>query len=337
MPDADGGATAPAQAQPDMMEAGAPLATPPNCEGPACGEEAGSMFVPTLLDGGGLEAGTGLAPDAALDEVRRTWVGRYAARSALFAFDDPLKSSATLLSIITIEPDESGGLIMEEEMCFYEGSWNFFYTGQLQYTYTDTRGSTKLNYDKENFNSELLKLQIGYGPTPSECRPGSTLSAGPTRPWLTSTCDCPGTEDTPTSVRDCRVTDQDNDGDPGATFGASIDTQVISYHTTQEERVALRNGFRRNDRLYADRFFEETTRVLDCTVDGRTTAASSCPSGVPKPCPSNHNKVELVGAPNITCAQVIAMESALFLSPLPNYPQSCPSEVSGSAALGLEF
>lgn len=331
----------PAQTLPqEPMESGTPPPTVPNCEGNACGDDASSStFGPTQLDGGANEAGAELMPDAALDETRMKWVGRYAARSALFAFDDPLKSSARLLSIVTIQPDESGGLSMEEEMCYYEGGWSYLFNGQLVYTFTNTRGTVKLNYREDGFDGEQLTLHIGYGASPADCRPGATSPRGEARPWLTSsTCDCPRNEDPPTSLRDCRVIDQESDRNAGATFAASIDTQTISYHVTQEERVALRAAYRLEGRIYADRFFEETTRVLECVIDGKTATGTGCPGGVAKPCPSKYNKVEMVRIdPPIKCEQVITMEQGLFIKTLPNYPQSCPSEVAGTAAAGLKL
>jgi hypothetical protein len=306
----------------------------PDCEGLACGEDAGRGV--TTGDAAIPDAGPGPEPDAGLDEVRMKWAGRYAARSTLFSYDDPLKNTGKLLSIIAIVPNSTGGLTLEEEMCFYEGGWSFLFTGQLQYVFQGTHGSAALSYGADHFESELLTVHVGYGPTPSACRTGATMQRTDEQVWLTSTCDCPRSEDTPTSLRDCRVTDQESDSKPGATFQASVDTEVIVYHVVQEERVLLRDGYRLGDHLYADRFFEDTTRILDCTINGAVTSAANCPSGAPKNCPANHNKVELTTIPSsYKCSQVTAQEQGLFLSAPPPFPQACPSEVSGSAALTL--
>ncbi|HTU63094.1 MAG TPA: hypothetical protein VMF89_31760, partial [Polyangiales bacterium] len=184
---------------------------------------------------------------------------------------------------------------------------------------------------EDKFDSELMKLQIGYGPTPQECRSGGTLTKRDDQVWLSATCDCPRNEDTPTSVRDCRLTDQESDRAPGATFPATIDTQAIRYHAAQEERLQFLRGFRLDGRLYADRLFEDTTRVLDCTVNDVQTSSARCPQGVPKPCPSKYNKVELFKPTgNYDCERVIAEEHALFRSPQSAFPDACPAELSGA-------
>jgi hypothetical protein len=308
---------------------------PPLCEASSCYDDAGGSPPSELLPDSGTDAGrepdAGSEPDAGLDPVRAKWAGRYAARSALFTFDDPLMSTAKLLSVVSIVPTDTGGLRLEEEMCLYEGGWSFLFTGVLRYTFSNTRGSVPLTYSEEDFNSELMTLQIGYGPAPSNCRPGMTADASDEQVWLTSTCDCPRNDEPPTSKRDCRVTDQEGDKEAGATFRASINASEIVYRTTQEERVRLTKGYRREDRLFADRLFEDTTRILDCTIDNKLTAAASCPNGVPKNCPSKFNQVEMVGIKKSEgCAQVIAQEAALFDAPLPSYPLACPAEVSGT-------
>lgn len=303
------------------------------CDGIACGEEAG-VAAGDGDDASTPDAGPSPEPDAGLDPVRANWVGHYAARSALFSFDDPLKNSARLLSLVTIKPTETGGLTIEEEMCLWEGGWNFFASGQLRYTYARTKGESPLRYKADSFESDLIKVRIGYGDTPSECRSGATLPRS--EPWLTNgTCDCPRSEDTPTSVRDCRVIDQEDDKKPGATFVGTLDSTVLPYRVAQEERAQFLNGYRRLDRLYADRVFDDTTHILECTINGKVAAPTDCPSSVAKTCPSKYNKAELSPVPaGFTCAQVIAQEqSSLFMLPLPSYPQSCPAEVSnGSSA-----
>jgi hypothetical protein len=316
----------------------ATLMGPMGCVDPSCSEGG----APVVDDDAGFDAGTNAGgaldlPDAGLDELRAKWVNRYAARSALFSYGDLLKSSAKLLSIVTIAPDDQDGLIVTEEMCYYEGGWNFVVSGQLQYTYVESRGSAKLNYSADHFDSEMIKVHIGYGPAPSECRAGATVPKGGEQTWITGgTCDCPRSLDPPTSPRDCRLTDPEKDMKAGASFRATVDTSVIMYRATQEERVLFRNGFRANGRLYADREFDDTTSVLDCTVDNTPTKAADCPGGNAKNCPSKYNKVELVPIKDTyDCKRVIVEELGLFASPLPPYPEGCPADVASGTARSL--
>ncbi len=314
----------------ELLDTGAAPPVGDDCEGGPCRSSDGAA--PSLPnDGGASDDGpTADAGDAALGPVRAKWAGHYATRSALFTFDDPFKGSARLLTLVDIVPTPEGGLRLEEEICDFEGDWTFFVTGVLKYQFVNARGSVPLTYDLDGFAGEQMNLQIGYGPTPAGCTPGATMAKGEAQTWLTTpTCDCPRSNDPPTSARDCRVTDPEADKEPGATFTAAVDASPIVFRIVQEERVRLSEGYRRGDRLYADRWFEDTTRILSCTLNGVQTPAANCPLGAAKSCPSRHNKVELVSLKEpLTCAKVIAMEQALFLSPLPNYPETCPSEVA---------
>jgi hypothetical protein len=47
-------------------------------------------------------------------------------------------------------------------------------------------------------------------------------------------------------------------------------------------------------------------------------------SQTPAPCPPSRNKLELVSAPDIGCAELIAQAATWFPSALPDYPVSCP-------------
>jgi hypothetical protein len=320
-----------------LIDSGPEPFAPSVCDDLECRDEAGTP-TPDGGDARPVDGGGALVPDAGLDPVRAKWVNRYAARSALFSYGDLLKSSAKLLSIVTIAPDDQGGLMITEEMCYYEGGWNFVVSGQLQYTYVESRGSAKLNYTADHFDSELIKVQLGYGPAPSDCRVGATVTKSEEQTWITgsTTCDCPRSSDPPTSARDCRVTDQENDTKAGATFRATVSTSTILYHGTQEERVLFRNGFEANGRLYADREFDDTTRVLDCIVDNAQTRAADCPSSDGANCPSKYNKVELFPIKDTyDCKRVIVEELGLFTSPLPPYPEACPADVTGGAARTL--
>lgn len=313
----------------DLPDTGALAPAGEECEGGPCRSVDGSA--PWTHDGGAGDAGPGAdAGDAALDPVRAKWAGHYATRSALFTFDDPFKGSARLLSLVDIVPTPDGGLRLEEQLCDFEGDWTFFVTGVLKYQFVEAHGSAALTYDVNGFDAEQMTLQIGYGPAPAGCTPGATMMKGEGQVWLTtSTCDCPRSEDPPTSARDCRVIDPEADREPGATFSAAVDASPIVFRVVQEERVRLLKGYRLGDRLYADRWFEDTTHILSCILNGVPTLAANCPLGAAKSCPSRHNKVEFVSLKEpLTCAQVIAMELALFLSPLPNYPETCPSEVA---------
>jgi hypothetical protein len=335
--------TEPAYLDPDASEAGkeevvvpgdasAPEASmPPDaartplCESPACGptHEAG------MPEDASADADAAPSEGSGLDAVRQRWAGRYATRSYLFAYSAPLETASRLLTLAEIKPTVDGGLVLEEELCLFEGEWSFFFTGHLRVEFKGAHVSSPMTFDDQRFSSMQAKASIGYGPAPSGCTAGVTsVEIQPDQVWLGSmfTCDCPRNADVPTSIRDCRLTNEDGDDAPGFTFNLTLAGSSVEFHVAQEERLRLINGYRVGERLYADREFLDTTKVIDCTIDNVDKPAADCPlGGASKTCPTNTHKTELVRIePNLGCREIMEREAGLFLSPAPAaFPSSC--------------
>jgi hypothetical protein len=297
------------------------------CEGTACAtspSEAGAAE--NVPEDAAADAEPRLAPEAGLDPIRGTWVGRYATRSYLFAWDAPLETHARFLTLAEIKPTADGGLVLEEELCLFDGEWSFFVTAQLRVLYADSRLSAPLQFDAEGFSAMPARALVGYSAQASQCSEGaSTAQAEPYQVWLPNqVCDCPRTDALPTSVRDCRLTDADHDQKPGFTFSATGAGTTVTYHVAQEERLRLLNGYRVDQRLYADREFSHVTTIVGCVIDGTTKRPDECALGRSATCPAEHNKVELVPiAPGLGCRQIIERETGLFQVPMPSFPSRC--------------
>jgi hypothetical protein len=295
------------------------------CQGSNCAADTAMPAQP--------DAEVGSMPDAetVLDPVRANWVGRYASRSYMYSWDGLVEGSARFLTVAEIKPTADGKLVLEEEICMWAGGWRFFVSSQANIVFSPTRTSSELSFSADKFESNMVaKALIGYGPAPSSCTAGvTTTQAQPEQVWLTNnTCDCPRTADVPSSARDCRLTDTDPDGKPGYTFRANVGVYQYQFHVAQEQRLRLLNGYRVEDRLYADREFLETTQVVGCVIDGVTSRISDCQLGGALYCPSKHNKTELVKIKeNVGCAEVIQREVGIFIKTEPPFPKSCPGEV----------
>jgi hypothetical protein len=272
-------------------------------------------------------------PDAQLDPVRATWAGRYAARSWVFAhstwMSNPINTYARYLTLVQIKPSADGGLVLEEEICFFDAAFTLIYTAHFDVTYpAGTRLSAPLVFGADHFSSISAAAQIGYGPPPADCAgAASSRSSTPVRPWLTdNVCECPDDLTAqPTSAKDCRVYDSDGDGFPGNTFRTSLDdgTKGVA-RVTQEQRLRLLNGYRSGDRLYAQRQFSDATSVLSCTVNERPARIEDCALGSEGACPAAYNPVELYRIEDkYGCSDIIQREQGWFLSARPEFPVGC--------------
>lgn len=326
--------------EPDARLPGAPdgssssEATVPTCEGPAC---TASCETPPCTDepeaGAPEDAGpdVGPSPEAGLDPIRSSWVGRFATRSFLYSWDGLVEGSARFLTLAQIKPGPDGTLLLEEELCLWEGGWALFVTSQARIIFPGTTASSTLRFDAESFESMEAIAPIGYGASPSGCEAGAaTIQAQPEQVWLTNnTCDCPRSTAVPSSARDCRVTDTDPDRKPGYTFNATLASSRFEFHVTQEERLRFLNGYRVGDRLFAERLFADTTHVIGCVIDGVAKRPTDCPLGGAAYCPSSHNKAEFAPIlPNVGCREIIQREEGLFMKQRPPFPAACPSQVS---------
>jgi hypothetical protein len=315
--DGDVGDDAATALVPGMNEAGL-------CEGTSCVEAGASD---PQLDAGPISP----APDSGLDPVRSIWAGRYATRSFLYSWDGLVESTARLLTLAEIKPLPNGGLVLEEEQCLWEGGWTFIIVSQLRLVFPGTKASAELTFDEKKFESKQAKTMVGYGPAPSSCTSGVTsVPAAPEQVWNTnSSCDCPRTAEVPSSARDCRITDADKDQKPAFTFKVTIGSSRFDYHVTQEERLRLLNGYKHGEKLYADREWLDSTRVVGCVVDGVPKRIADCPLGGGFNCPARHNKTELVKLddPNIGCEEIIQREVGLFSPSSPVFPAACAGDL----------
>jgi hypothetical protein len=134
-------------------------------------------------------------------------VGRYATRSFVFSFDNPVRVSARYLTLAEITPSADGGLTLTEEPCRFESGFSLITTAHLLEDFpAGVRASVPLSYDAEHFSSSLASVYVGYDPAPEECPPGQSQTVIEARPWLgNGACDCPTSSAPPTSARDYLV------------------------------------------------------------------------------------------------------------------------------------
>jgi hypothetical protein len=271
-------------------------------------------------------------PDGGLDAVRAGWVGRYAARSWVFSFDNAdiisVQTLGSYLTLVDITPSPDGGLTLREEVCRFDSGFQAAGIGvhvRIDYP-PGVSLTTPLSYDAQRFSTQTASAYAGYGAAPAGCTPGATaMAGGPVRPWLTNNmCDCPTTNAPPISARDCRVIDSDSDGQPGNTFTITTGGSVGVYNVAQEQPLALVNGYREGERLYAQRQYGDKTKVLSCTIDGKAAALSSCALGTVGACLPTYNPVEMLRIqPQQGCADIRQRELAWFERAQPAFPTGC--------------
>lgn len=294
-------------------------------------------------DAGTPEAGTALLIDAGpgstvmLDTVRSKWAGRYATRSYVFAYDRSLstKTYASYLTVVEIKPTAEGGLVMEEQLCRFKSMFNNAGLAVHEVKYpASTRYSAPLMYTSDRFSSPTGSAKVGYGAAPADCAGKTTSNSSmPVRTWLTgNTCTCPTDLSVlPADVKDCRVYDQDGDGDPGTTYQASWEVAVLVnqrtvFRVAQEVKLRFLNGQRMGERLVAQREFADFTKIFSCITEGKQEHPENgdCPLGIINPCPAELNPAEFAPIkPDQDCDAVIQNETTLFTMPEPDFPAAC--------------
>lgn len=325
--DDDAGASAADRGDAATSPVDTPDAAPAACK-TACSDAALDAGTPPSDAGPSVSGGDAalVQADGGLDPIRANWAGRYATRSFVFSYDSMIKTYASYLTLAQIKPTPDGGLVLEEEICRFESTFNAVYTAHLLVDYpVGTKLSAPLMFDANGFESGFASTQIGYGSAPADCVPGMTSSASsPVRPWLSNNvCDCPrDTSMPPTSLRDCRVNDSDGDMQPGNTFRITFNGVGV-FRVVQEQQLRLLKGFRAGDRLFAQRKSADVTRVLACTIEGQVKRIEDCPLGTVGPCSPMFHKVELVPIPeNVGCAEIRDREQ-LFQATQPDFPAGC--------------
>jgi len=256
------------------------------------------------------------------DPVRDSWIGRYAVRSAMYSVDGILHGSAELLSLVEIKAGATG-LVLEEQLCKFEGGWNTLgIEGYLRFEFPPSKSSATMSYTDKDFASATNTFAFGYGELPEACVGASTLAVPPA-PWRTSDCICAQEIGPPSDLRDCRITDPEPDTHPGITLNGLVNGSVWSYYGVQQQRIRYLNGYRRGQNLYASQEGRDTTHIFDCA--GPPTG---CIIGAAVPCPPKYNESQFVPIlGDYDCKRVVLEEAGLFPTPIPAFPAACPNDL----------
>lgn len=265
---------------------------------------------------------TGGSTDDTVDPLWRPWIGRYAARIFLYAYDGLLRPVSEELSLVVIEP-QGDKLVLKQQLCLYEGNWQFLLEGNVRYRYPESvRLEAELKPTRRSFETLLTRFQLGFDPEPPPgCSAGSMAPSD--QPWHQGACSCPRQPSAPpVDASDCRVLDPDDDGKPGVTFDAAISGTRLAYYAAQDVEVRYTNGYRIDDRLYANVESTITNSVFGCT---RPDASNGCTIGDAKSCPAEFNKIIFVplADDDYDCDRIVSERAGLFPEPMPPFPSAC--------------
>lgn len=165
-----------------------------------------------------------------------------------------------------------------------------------------------------------------------ECagRAGQLITKRPEQRWLRSQCRCPSMISQAPRIDDCRVTDDDRDGQPGLAYRARSPLGTLEWTThfaTTIRTYALRGRVLSNGTLTAEVRSDEASWPLICEP------SAICNANVvesTRPCTSKSNSQQLVrlsesgsGEGAWTCDRLLANTSRVFSSPNPQTPSSC--------------
>jgi hypothetical protein len=268
---------------------------------------------------------SGTAPAEGPDDDPRwaPWIGHYAARSIMYATDGLLRPTSEELSLVVIE-QRGDRLVLSQQLCLFEGGWSFVgLEGNLRYRYLDDVSFVaELVPSGRNFETQPARFRVGFDREPPRACAGAS-SAASDQPWLSGDCTCPGAVDkVPAKASDCRVTDPDQDGQPGVTLSAALGGTRLAYYAAQEVVVRYSNGYRIDDRLYANIEGLTSTTVFGCNMP---ELAANCEVGTATPCPSEFNKTVFVPLADgdYDCERVVRERAGLFPTPIPPFPGAC--------------
>lgn len=310
--------------------------------------EAGAVG-PEAIEGGmdtgqaavsGTEGGVGPVEDAGPADgatpedaahPRAEWLGRYAMRAYAYNADEVFLPVGMLAMLVEIRA-RGADLELVEWPCVVEvqGSWNGLVPSSFRYEAPDgvAPSTSTLVLDGDTFSTAFTDYALGYDLLPpAECVPGATIPRREVQSgWLPSTCDCPlDVSVPPTDERDCRVTDPERDGDPGATVKLLVSTDVWTYFVVQHRRARYVDGYRaRNGWLHANVDARDVTRALGCLPP----ALSSCPIAPAEPCPAHYNKAEFTKLEEpYDCKRVVRELDSLFMRDIPAFPLACLADL----------
>ena len=220
--------------------------------------------------------------------------------------------------------------MFEQKSCLYEGQVAFVLEGFLHYEFpADLPPLTaELRLERTKFSTEWMTYTLGYDEDapPPECDSQDSAPARADQSWLSESCICvtdAPPDAPPARDDDCRVTDPDGDGEPGATLELVVSgAQIWTYEVLQRVRLRYVNGYRApNGNVYADLETGATTQVLECN---EVDLMSGCLLRDPAPCAPKYNQTELVPVDDdYDCARVVAEKNGLFPRPIPPFPAGC--------------
>ncbi len=172
----------------------------------------------------------------------------------------------------------------------------------------------------DGFVRELPERCVGHE--------GTAVAKDPAQTWIAaSTCSCPSSIDVaPNKPEDCRIIDQDQDGNPGSSIDVTPKALLgpARLFAATINRSLFMNGAVGGDgRHSAQILVDQFGWQLGCTPAGCADISQT-----PAPCAPSRNKLELVhqDAVDFGCSQVIANAASLFPNGIPELGSvtSCP-------------
>lgn len=301
--------------------------------------DAGEELIP-LKDAG---VPTETAPDGGQVELASSipsWatplLGRYAARTYSFAQDDFAALTRvrefTLIDIVELEKGSASAHVeLQLHLCdsFAEGTAGNIVVNRPDLTsvrnhrvlFGDQSWATQAAATTDGFTRQL----------PQRCqgKAGTMVDKDPAQSWIAgSKCRCPASFDAVPTKDDCRVIDQDQDGNVGSTlhfhplvFGlGDSDLFVGTINQTTFVNGTVGSAGRHGAQLSVDQFGYQ----FDCSPAGCADISKT-----PAACPPALNKAEFVrlgdaGDASFDCADVLERAPELFPTALPGYPDKCP-------------
>ncbi|MFT3928473.1 MAG: hypothetical protein QM778_38445 [Myxococcales bacterium] len=266
------------------------------CDAGSCAD-AGADHDPTPAPDAGDDAGRDAGHTS--QQTDTTWgagmVGKYAMRIRFYSKGsiDGSHYDHEILMLADITQDPSGRVSMDAQRCQDLGhAYSKIVPGGVQtFEWPHAANLPKERFELAFSNETFYTLPgspraLGYeADKPAGCATGDTQPAGQGRPWLADgTCACRA-ESLPTTIDDCRVTDADQDGEPGLTVKQSGLYNGENYVRIQDSCQIVAGSIAKNGQHRAQYVEDYDFRELECS-------GGSCASGTVIGCLSKFNPVE---------------------------------------------
>jgi hypothetical protein len=261
------------------------------------GSDANKLDAGDNLPGPHSDASVMAAVDA-LPSWAKPLLGRYAKRSIIYAYDDPIQTVTVEATLIDIAANAAGEIKLSSKLCKYAVHWS---TGAASLVLDKPEALPPVELrialgEAPHFSSDTAMQAMGFEPSrQSRCTSsGAHVMKFDDQKWLTSTCTCASAPEVlPTDPSDCRVADQDGDGRAGVLFlGSGI---AIDATLTINTSLKISAGEVRVDREHV--LTEQRTRNEWCF--------SGC-SNTDILCPNRDTLVRPLDMPNPSCADALA-------------------------------